>query len=88
MCVLEKHCYLLTKLETAQTVSVGAFLESAGNLNNVPIVDAMLAYDCERINQVYLLVFRNVLYIGSIDNNLILPFYYKRLVLLCAKEQR
>ena len=56
MCVLGKHCYLLTELETAQTVSVGAFSESAGGLNNVPIVNAMLAYDCERTNQVYLLV--------------------------------
>ena len=29
MCVLGKHCYLLTELETAQTVSVGAFSGSA-----------------------------------------------------------
>ena len=57
----------------AQTVSVGAFSDSAGGLNNIPIVDAMLAYNCERTNQVYLLVFRNVLYIESMDNNLILP---------------
>ena len=27
MCVFGKHCYLLTELETAQTGSVGAFLE-------------------------------------------------------------
>ena len=74
MCVLGKHCYLLTELETAQTVSVGAFSESAGGLNNVPIVNAMLAYDCERTNQVYLLVLRNVLYIESMDDNLIPPF--------------
>ena len=52
MCVLGKHCYLLSELETAQTVSVGAFSDSARGLNNVPIVDAMLAYDCERMNQV------------------------------------
>ena len=72
--MLGKHCYLLTRLETVQTVSVGAFSESTGGLNNAPNVDAMLAYDCERTNQVYLLVFRNVLYIGSMDNNLIPPF--------------
>ena len=40
----------------------------------MPIVDAMLAYDCERTNQVYLLVLRNVLYIESMDDNLIPPF--------------
>ena len=74
MCVLGKHCYLLTKLETAQTVSVGVFSKSARDLNNVPIVDTMLANDCERTNQVYLLVLRNALYIESMDDNLIPPF--------------
>ena len=74
MCVLGKHYYLLSELETAQTVNVGAFSESAGGLNNVPIVDAMLAYDCGRTNQVYLLVLRNVLYIERMDDNLIPPF--------------
>ena len=74
MCVLGKHCYLLTELSTARTVDVGAFSDSAGGLNNVPIVDAMLAYNCERTDQVYLLVFKNVLYIESMDDNLIPPF--------------
>ena len=62
MCVLGKHCYLLTELSSARTVNVGAFSDSAGGLNNVPIVDACLSYNCERTNQVYLLVFKNVLY--------------------------
>ena len=56
MCVLEKYCYLLSELLTARTVSVGAFAESAGGLDKVPIVDTMLAYDCEQTNQTYLLV--------------------------------
>ena len=74
MCVLGKYCYLLSELSTAQTVHVGVFSDSAGGLNNVPIVDAMIAYDCERTNQVYLLVLRNALYIKDMDDNLILPF--------------
>ena len=74
MCVLGKYCLLLSELETTQTVNVGAFLESAGGLNNVPIVNTMLAYDCRRTNQVYLLALRNVLYIESMDDNLIPPF--------------
>ena len=57
MCVLGKHCFLLSELETAQTVNVGAFSESTGGLNNVLIIDNMIVYDCERTNQVYLLVF-------------------------------
>ena len=34
----------------------------------------MLAYDCRRTNQVYMLVLRNVLYIDSMEDNLIPPF--------------
>ena len=72
MCVLGKHCYILSR--SGKNVDVGAFTESAGGLNQVPIVDAMLAYDCRRTNQVYLLVLRNVLYIDSMEDNLIPPF--------------
>ena len=74
MCVLGKHCLLLSELATARKVSVGAFAEAAGGLESVPIVDAMLVYDCPRRNQVYLLVLQNVLYIESMDDNLITPF--------------
>ena len=74
MCVMGKHCYLLTEVSTARTVNVGAFSNFAGGLNDVPIVNALLAYNCERTNQVYLLVFKNVLYIESMDDNLIPPF--------------
>ena len=74
MCVLGKHCLLLSDLLSARNVSVGAFAEAAGGLDSVPIVDAMIAYDCPRRNQVYLLILRNVLYIESMDDNLITPF--------------
>ena len=56
MCVLGKHCLLLSELETGRTVNVGAFADSPGGLSNVPIVDTMIAYDYERTNQVDLLV--------------------------------
>ena len=73
MCVLKKYCFLLSELSTARTVSVVAFAESAGGLDVVPIMDAMLAYDCEQISQVYLLVLQNVLHIESMDGNLTPP---------------
>ena len=73
MCNIGKHCYLLSELSTATTVDVGTFSESAGGLNQVPIVDVMLAYDCVRTNQTYILVLRNVLYIESMGDNLIPP---------------
>ena len=74
MFMLGKCCYLLSELYTAKTVSVGAFSESAGGLDKVLIVNAMLAYDCEQTNQVYLLVLQNVLYIESMEDNLIQLF--------------
>ena len=48
MCVLGKQCYIISR--SGKSVDVGAFTESAGGLNEVPIVDAMLAYDCKRTN--------------------------------------
>ena len=62
------------------------FLESAGGLDAVPIVDAMLAYDCERTNQVYLLVLWNVLYIESMDDNLISPFILREAGLIVNEQ--
>ena len=67
-----KQYYILSQL--GKSAEVGAFTESAGSLNQVPIVDAMLAYYCKRTSQVYLLVLRNVLYIESMDDNLIPTF--------------
>jgi hypothetical protein len=57
-----------------RTVDVSTFATKAGQLNKVPIVDAMVSYDCKRTNQVYLLVARNVLYVESMEINLIPPF--------------
>ena len=56
MCVTGKYCRLLSELAPARKVSVGAFAEATGGLESVPIVDAMLAYDCVRRNRVCLLV--------------------------------
>ena len=48
----------------------------------------MLAYDCERTNQVYLLVWRNVLYIESMDDNLILPFILREAGLIVNERAK
>ena len=40
----------------------------------VPIVDAVLAYDCPFTGLTYLLVVRNALCVPSMDHNLIPPF--------------
>ena len=88
MCVLGKCCYLLSKLFTAKTVSVAAFAESAGGLDEVPIVDAILADDCEQTNQVYLLVLRNILYIKSMGDNLIPLFILQETGLIMNKQAK
>ena len=67
-------------------MSVGAFSDSSGGLNNVPIVNVMLAYDCERTNQVYLLVLRNVFYIESMNDNLIPPFILREASIIVNKR--
>ena len=72
MCVFGKNCIVLS--ETGRTVDVNAFAEEVGGLNEVPIVDVIVAYDCPRSNKVFLLVARNVLYVESMENNLVPPF--------------
>ena len=86
MCVLGRQCYIIS--HSGKSVNVGAFTESAGGLNEVPIVDAMLAYDCKRTNQVYLLVLRNVLYIESMTDNLIPPFILREAGIIVNKKAK
>jgi hypothetical protein len=43
-------------------------------LNEVPIDDVIIAYDCPRTSKVFFLVATNVLYVDSMENNLIPPF--------------
>ena len=52
------------------------------------IVDAMLAYDCETTNQVNLLVLQNVLYIDSMEDNLIPPFILREAGLIVNKQAK
>lgn len=72
MYVFGKHS--LTISESMKTVDVSTFSAEAGHLSKVPIINALVAYDCNRTQQVFLLVARNVLYVESMENNLILPF--------------
>ena len=58
MRVFGKHSMIIS--ESMRTVDVSTFAAEAGQLNKVPIIDAMVAYDYKRTNQVYLLVAWNV----------------------------
>ena len=46
----------------------------------------MLDYDCKNTNQVYLLVLSNVLYIESIEDNLIPPFILREAGLIVNEK--
>ena len=63
-------------------------LSELSSAQTVPIFDIMLAYDCERTNQVYLLILRNVLYIKSMENNLITPFILQEASLIVKKRAK
>ena len=61
MCVFGRHSMIIS--ESNRSVDVTAFAEEAGGILKVPIADIMVAYDCKRTHQVYLLIARNALYI-------------------------
>ena len=72
MVVVGKHCWIISR--SKQSVDVSAFADDVEGLKDVPIVDALLSYDCKRTMKTYLLVVRNALYIESMTHNLIPPF--------------
>ena len=86
MCVLGNQYSILS--QSGKSVDVGTFTESTRGLNQVLIVNAMLAYDCKRTNQVYLLVLRNVLYIESTEDSLIPPFILREAGLIVNERAK
>ena len=67
MIVIGKHSLVIAR--SGKTIDVGAFADEVGGLSCVPIVDAMVAYDCPRTHQVYLLIARNALYVELMDDS-------------------
>ena len=50
------------------------FSPDVGTMSRVPIVNAVLGYDCPISGKTTLLVARNALFVESMDQNLIPPF--------------
>jgi hypothetical protein len=48
----------------------------------VPIVDAAIAYDCNKSGKTFILIMKNALYIPSMERNLIPPFVMREAGLL------
>ena len=72
MAVLGKNAFIFES--TGRTCTVHPFALELGVAENVPIVDAAIAYDCPYDHRVYILIIRNGLHIPSLDHNLIPPF--------------
>ena len=88
MIVVGKHCIIFDR--TGKTCSVNSFSPSAGTMNEVPIVDAAIAYDCPIKGQTYILLMRNVLSFPKLSKNLIPPFILREggvIVNECPKSQ-
>ena len=58
---------------TGRTADVNAFSPSY-DTSQLPIVDAVIQYDCTHSGQSYLLYIRNALYVPEMNNHLIPPF--------------
>ena len=61
---------------TGRTANVNAFSPKY-NTSQLPIVDAVMQYDCEHNDQSYLLYIRNALYVPEMKNHLI-PLFIMR----------
>ena len=72
MVVVGRHCTVFDT--TGKTCTVNAFSKSAGHMEDVPIVDAVIAYDCPFQSKTFLLLMRNALYIPELEVNLLPPF--------------
>ena len=60
--------------DTGRTAEVSPFTPDCSSLQNVPVVNAAIGYDCEHAGESYLLVVMNAISVPSMDHNLIPPF--------------
>ena len=72
MVVVGKQAFVFS--HSGQYANVQAFADEVKGLQKVPIVDAVIAYDCPSSGETYLLVVRNALCVPTMEINLIPPF--------------
>ena len=72
MVVIGKQAFIFS--HSGQYANIRAFTDEVKSIPKVPIVDTVIAYDCPKSGQAYLLVVRNALCVPSMEHNLIPPF--------------
>src|SRR5210317_1945322 len=75
-CAFGMHCFVLSTSEES-SVNVSGFHSSMKSLQDIRIARVAVAYDCPLTRDTYILVFDQVLYIPSLEMNL-----------LCADQMR
>ena len=73
MILLGKHAYIFDQTPK-RTCDVVPFDPSLGTSMEIPIVDGAVSYDCPHSHKTFLLIFRNALYVPTLEHNLIPPF--------------
>ena len=63
---------------TGRTCNVEPFSPDLGIAQDIPIVDAAIAYDCESTNDTYILIVRNAVHIPLMNHNLLPPFILRQ----------
>ena len=85
MAVLGRNCFIFDY--TGRSCNVSAFNPSLDS-TTLPIVDAVIVYDCPYSLSSYLLMIRNALYLEQTEDNLVPPFLLREagvIVNECAK---
>ena len=72
MIVLGKECFIFES--TSKTCNVEPFSTDLGIAQDIPVIDAALAYDCPFNNETYILIIRYALHIAAMNHNIIPPF--------------
>ena len=80
MVVIGKQVFIFNQSD--QYANVRAFTDEVKGIPKVPIVNAIIAYDCPQSGHTYLLVVRNALCVPSMEHNLIPPFILREAVLV------
>ena len=86
MVVVVKHATVIQKY--GLYAGVKALSDEVSPMHKIPIVDAVITYDCQFTLKPFLLIVRNALHIPSMDHNLIPPFIMREAGLTLTEQPK